>query len=54
MRVRAGKDEFRTGTSEGSGRHAESGLVLAVGPVGLELRREVAGEQTWTGGEGGE
>ena len=42
------------GTSEGCGRHSESGLFLAVGPVGLELRREVAGEQTWTGGQGEE
>lgn len=42
------------GTSEGSGRHSESGLFLAAGPVGLELRREVAGEQMWMGGEGEE
>lgn len=52
------------GASEGSRRHSESGLFLAVGHVGLELRREAAddhysmvlrtGEQTWTGGEGGE
>ena len=42
------------GTSEGSGRHSESGLFFAAGPVGLELRREVAGEQTWMGGEGEE
>lgn len=52
------------GTSEGLGRHSESGVFLAVGHIGLELRREVGGdhcsmvvrtgEKAWPGGEGEE
>ena len=60
-RVRAGKDDMGPLRGPGDIRNV---VFLALGHVGLELRRGVAddhystvlrtGEQTWTGGEGGE